>query len=414
MSLLRLSIGFGLAAVAVGSSPIFQATLQASPPASEPLSASAKSFAGFELSGGNGSTKPDTERASDSVLVVSAKEHALVMQDPITGERTAFFRVGLSPDSVAVTDDGRTAVVTNRGEQLSGNSVCIVDLHATNLVRTIPLEVSRQNPDQSVVKRSYHRPSGIAFIPGKKRVVVSCATEGALLLVDLHEARVIGDCLLDAEGSNAVVVDHSGRFAFVANSGSGTVSVVKLDRMRLVKTIEAGGGPAGMALHPVRNEVWLANTETNSISIIDVEEREEQIEFACGAMPSDIAFTPDGKYAMVVNMQEGNISVFETESRRIRTLIDLEPVSREQAKARPVRMTGHFGRSPLPTRILIGPDGEHAYIATRRSDQLHEVDLSTWAVVRTLKTATEPTDLSWSRVSSDIELATSPASGRER
>ena len=336
------------------------------------------------------------------------------MQDPVTGERTAFFRVGLSPDSVAVTEDGRTAVVTNRGDQLSGNSICIVDLHATNLVRTIPLEVTRQNLDQSVSKRSYHRPSGIAFIPGKKRVVVSCATEGALLLVDLNEARVIGDCLLEGEDSNAVVVDHSGRFAFVANRGSGTVSVVKLDRMRLVKTIGAGGGPAGMALHPVRNEVWLANTETNSISIIDVEEQEERIEFACGAMPRDIAFTPDGEYAMVVNMQEGNISVFETESRRIRTLVDLEPVSREQAKARPVLMSGYFGRSPLPTRILIGPDGEHAYVATRRSDQLHEIDLTSWAVIRTLKTATEPTALSWSRVSSDIEQETTSVSGKER
>lgn len=337
-----------------------------------------------------------------------------MMQDPVTGERTAFFRVGLSPDSVAVTEDGRTAVVTNRGEQLSGNSICIVDLHATNLVRTIPLEVTRRNLDQTTSKRSYHRPSGIAFIPGKKRVVVSCATEGALLLVDLNEARVIGDCLLDAEGSNAVVVDHSGRVAFVANKGSGTVSVVRLDRMRLVKTIEAGGGPAGMALHPTRNEVWLTNTETNSISIIDVEEQEESIEFACGAMPSDIAFTPDGEFAMVVNMQEGNISVIETESRRVRMLIELERVSRKQAKARPVHMKGHFARSPLPTRILIGPDGEHAYVATRRSDQLHEIDLDSWTVIRTMKTATEPTALSWSRVTSDIELETSSASGKER
>lgn len=411
MSPLRISLGFGLAALAVGSAPVFQSTLQAS---STPSASSQHSILGHGRKAKAKIREASAERVSDSVLVVSAKEHALVMQDPVTGERTAFFRVGLSPDSVAVTEDGRTAVVTNRGDQLSGNSVCIVDLHATNLVRTIPLEVTRQNPDQSVIKRSYHRPSGIAFIPGKKRVVVSCATEGALLLVDLNEARVIGDCLLEAEGSNAVVVDHSGRFAFVANRNSGTVSVVKLDRMRLVKTIEAGGGPAGMALHPTRNEVWLANTETNSISIIDVEEREEQIEFACGAMPSDLAFTPDGEYAMVVNMQEGNISVFETESRRIRTLIDLQPVSREQAKKRPVQMPGHFGRSPLPTRILIGPDGKHAYVATRRSDQLHEIDLSTWAVTRTLRTATEPTDLSWSRVASDIELETSSASANER
>ncbi|WP_419191078.1 YncE family protein [Saltatorellus ferox] len=390
----RTLLVLGLVAFAAGS----RVSLQTAP-------------AEASYSGGTTATgsKPGAarQRSSDSMVVVSAKEHALVMQDPATGARTAFFRVGLSPDSVAITEDGRTAVVTNRGDQLSGNSICIVDLHATNLVRTIPLEVTRQNPDQSITTRSYHRPSGIAFIPGKKRVVVSCEVEGALLLVDLVEARVIGDCLLEANGSNAVVVDHSGRFAFVANRDSGTVSVVKLDRMRLVKSIEAGGGPAGMALHPVRNEIWLANTQTNSISVIDVDEQEERLEFACGAMPSDIDFTPDGKYALVVNMQEGNISVFNSESRRIRTLVDLERVTREQALARPVTMPGHFGRSPLPTRILMGPDGKHAYVATRRSDQLHEIDLSTWKVVRTMPTATAPTDLGWSRVGMEHQLETS-------
>lgn len=391
----RTLLAFSLAVLAVGTtSSLTSSTLHAS------------------YSGGATTTSvaPVIQRASDSMLVVSAKEHALVMQDPATGNRTAFFRVGLSPDSVAVTNDGRTAVVTNRGDRLSGNSICIIDLHATNLVRTIPLEVTRQSPDRSIAKRSYHRPSGIAFVPGKRRVVVSCEVEGALLLVDLVEARVIGDCLVEGDGSNAVVVDHSGRFAFVANRGSGTVSVIQLDRMRLVKTIEAGGGPAGMALHPERNEIWLANTHTNSISIIDVEEQQERIEFACGAMPTDIAFTPDGKYALVVNMQEGNISVFNSESRRIRKLVNLERVSEAQAKARPVTMPGHFGRSPLPTRIMIGPDGAHAYVATKRSDQLHEIDLKTWEVTRTMATATAPTDLAWSRVAPGTRP--SPASSR--
>jgi len=42
---------------------------------------------------------------------------------------------------VAVSSDGRTAVVTNRGSQLSGNSICVIDLYASNIVRTIELEV---------------------------------------------------------------------------------------------------------------------------------------------------------------------------------------------------------------------------------------------------------------------------------
>lgn len=337
--------------------------------------------------------------AKDSLLVVSAKENALIVQDPTTGERSAFFRVGASPTSVAVSPDGRTAVVTNRGERISGTTICVVDLHATNLVRTIPLEVQTKDPDRSVASRAYHRPSGVTFLPGGRRVLVTCAIEGALLMVDLVEARVIGHVELEAEGSEDVVVDHDGAFAYVANRASGTVSVIELGRMRLVRNIDAGGGPSGMALHPLADEIWVANADTNSISIIDLETRNERMEFACGAMPVDVCFTPDGAHALVTNMQEGNVSVFDAETLRTEQLIELDRVSEDQAKTRPVGMPGRFGLSPLPTRVLAHPGGGLAWVSTRRDDRLYVVDTSTWAVVASQDAPHAPDDLGWSRVS---------------
>jgi len=337
----------------------------------------------------------------DAVLVVSAKEHALVVEDPVTGEREAFFRVGLSPKTVAVAADGRTAVVTNEGERVSGTSICVVDLYATNLVRTIKLVLSAKPGDPRGLDREFHRPTGVAFVGDSSRVLVSCAIEGALLLVDLVEARVVSAVELDAADAHDVVVDHSGRFAYVANRGSGTVSVVNISRMAVVNTIEAGGGPHGMALHPTRDEIWVTNMETNTISVIDLVEREERLEFPCGAMPVDVVFTPDGRYALVANMQEGNVSVIESESLRIADLVGLERVSREQAKLRPVEFTGHFGRSPLPTQIIVDPDGDSAYVSTRRDDRIHRIDLSTWKVVASLPAPVAPTCLAWSRVPED-------------
>ncbi len=349
-----------------------------------------------------------TAAPSDSILVVSAKENALVLKDPVSGERTAFFRVGTSPNAVAVSKDGRTAVVTNRGERISGTTICVVDLYATNLVRTIPLEVQTKNPDRSVTTRFYHRPSGVTFVNSPSghssgadsRVLVSCAIEGALLLVDLAEARVIGHCELEAADSHDVAVDHSGQFAYVANKGSGTVSVVQLDRMRLVGSIQAGGGPRGIAVHPKKDEIWVTNAATNSISVIDLKTQKESMEFACGAMPVDICFSADGALAYVVNTQEGDVSVIETETLRVHIVIKLERVTPMQAKLRPVKMPGHFGRSPLPTRILLNPEGTLAWIATRRDDRIHEVDLETYSVIRTLSAPTAPDDLGWSRVQS--------------
>ncbi|MEE2939452.1 MAG: YncE family protein [Planctomycetota bacterium] len=349
----------------------------------------------------------DTERplsaevapsATGSLLVVSADEHALVVQEPATGERSAFFRVGISPNAVAVSPDGRTAVVTNRGERISGTTISVVDLRGTDPVRTIPLVVPTRDADRSVTSRSYHRPSGVTFLPGGRRVLVTCAIEGVLLMVDLVEARVVGHVELEAEGPQDVVIDHDGAFAYVANRASGTVSVIELGRMRLVRAIDAGGGPSGMALHPFADEIWVTNAYTNSISIIDLETRNERTEIACGAMPVDVCFTPDGAHALVTNMQEGDVSVFDVETLRIERLIELDRVSEDQAKTRPVSMPGRFGLSPLPTRVITHPDGDLAWISTRRDDRLYVVETNTWTVVASQDAPHAPADLGWSRV----------------
>lgn len=346
---------------------------------------------------------------TDSLLVVSAEEHALAVLDPVTGDRRAFFRVGLGPSAVTVSPDGRTAVVTNRGAQLSGMSICIVDIFATNLARNIPLEITVAGPDGQPMTKAFHRPSGIAFIPGTRRVLVTCAYEGAVLMVDMDEARVIADLTLDLGGAEDVLVDHTGQLAFVAHNDAGKVSVVRLDRMKVEGVIEAGGGPAGMALHPLRNEIWIVNTESNTISVIDADKGTESMEFACGAMPIDVAFTPDGTSALVANLQEGNVSVFDTESHYVKTLIELERVSKIQGEARPVELAGSFGRSPLPSSILVSPDGRSAWITTRRDDLLTEVELGTWKVLRTVDTVLMPLDVAWSRVSGDLVEPAKPA-----
>lgn len=382
-------LGLSLAAIAGGTT-----TLLCSSPASHAGGVDPQ----FPLEIPSEPEAPSRRGDRDSILVVSAREHALILQDPETGKHNAFFRVGQSPTDVAVSVDGCTAVVTNRGLRISGTTISVVDLYATKLVRTIPLIASSNRSDRGKSARAYHRPTGVTFIGKQPRVLVSCAIEGALLLVDLIEARVIGDVELEAADSQNVLVDHSGRFAYVANQGSGTVSVVKLDRMQVVGSIDVGGGPRGMALHPTRNEIWVTNTQTNSISIIDLDTRDERIEFACGAMPSDIVFTPDGELALVANMQEGNVSVFETDSLRIKELVSLDRVTKTQAKLRPVEMPGHFGLSPLPTRILINPEGTRAWISTRRDDQLHELDLKSLEILRKIAAPTAPTCLAWSRV----------------
>ncbi|MEZ6014789.1 MAG: cytochrome D1 domain-containing protein [Planctomycetota bacterium] len=345
---------------------------------------------------GSAPAQADQER----LLVLSGKEHALILVDPNTGQREALFRVGLGPEDVAVSKDGRTAVVTNRGDELSGTTITVLDLAANKVARTITLEVRHTRPDGTEQVRRYHRPTGVTFLEGRGKVVVACAGEGALLLIDLETGRVEGELRLDSRDPLRTIVGHGGRYAFVTSATSGTVSVVDTTTMRIVRTIEAGGGATGIALHPTLDEAWVVNAEVNSISIIDTKEMVEVVEFACGAMPTDIAFTLDGRFALVTNMQEGNISVFDAKTRRVHTVVDLETVTQELADSRPAPTAGSFGKSAFPTRLLMHPSGKSAFVATLRNDRVTEIDLATWRPLRKLDVPQLPASMAWSQIAS--------------
>jgi uncharacterized protein (TIGR03437 family) len=73
---------------------------------------------------------------------------------------------------------------------------------------------------------------------------------------------------------NSVALSPDGTRAYVANTVSGTVSVLSLDRFvpafgTIVATIQVGTEPYGLALTPSATKLYVANARSNSISVID-------------------------------------------------------------------------------------------------------------------------------------------------
>ena len=73
---------------------------------------------------------------------------------------------------------------------------------------------------------------------------------------------------------NSVAMSPDGTRAYVANTVSGTVSVLNLDRFvpafgTIVATIPVGTEPYGLALTPSATKLYVANARSNSVSVID-------------------------------------------------------------------------------------------------------------------------------------------------
>jgi 6-phosphogluconolactonase (cycloisomerase 2 family) len=110
-------------------------------------------------------------------------------------------------------------------------------------------------------------------------------------------------------------------FAFVTNSGAGSVSAFAMDSSGSLSLVPGSPFPAGagaefVALDSVHKLLFVSNQNANTVSAFSVNTGTGQLAavpgspFATGARPIGIAVDPAGKFVFVANQAADSISVF--------------------------------------------------------------------------------------------------------
>ena len=294
------------------------------------------------------------------------------------GRKLGEFATGRGPHEIAVSADGRTAVVTEYGAQQPGNTLRVVGPDADAPPRTIDLG-------------RHGRPHGAQFLPGRSdRVVVTTEAAGSVLVVDVAKGAIeraidIGDGV-----GHMVAIAADGRTAYVAKIAAG--SVVKLDLAdgRKLDEKPAGAGAEGIAVRPGDGEVWVTNREAGTVTVHDPATLAVRHTLASEGFPIRVAFTPDGAQALVTNAKAGTLSVFDAKSKtRIATVALADP----DGEYRPTLL----GQAALPIGVIVDPAKSRAYVAIAGGDEIAVVDRTTWTVVARWTTGREPDALGIAR-----------------
>src|SRR5687768_9380285 len=96
---------------------------------------------------------------SGTLLVLNKSDDTMSLIDLASNEVRATLPTGDGPHEVAVSSDGKTAVVTNYGDNASpGKTLTVIDVPAKKVLRTIDLG-------------SYSRPHGIVWLQGDEVAV---------------------------------------------------------------------------------------------------------------------------------------------------------------------------------------------------------------------------------------------------
>ncbi len=313
--------------------------------------------------------------AADTLVVANKSDDTIDLVDLASGASRATLPTGHAPHEVAVSADGKTAVVSNYGDrERPGSSLTVIDLERAAVARTVELG-------------EHTRPHGLAWLPGGRLAVT---TEGSahLLVVDPHAGVVEAEIATAQEISHMVAVTPDGGRAFVANIGSGTVTAIDLAAGAKLADIATGEGAEGVAVTPDGREVWVGNRGADTLTVIDAETLEIEAQVPCPGFPIRVAITPDGARALVSAARSGEVVVFDVAERRelARSQLDLSTVPTAAE-----RLFGdRFGDSPVPVGLVIAPDGETAWVAATQADVVVTVRTEDLEVTGLIRTGEEP------------------------
>jgi len=317
-----------------------------------------------------------------ATLVVANKAEATVsLVDLASGEVRATLPTEEAPHEVAVSPDGRLALVSNYGtRQAPGSTLTLIDVAAAQVVRTIELG-------------QYRRPHGVAWLADGQRAVVTAEANRALLVIDAIGGGVLFAVPTGQEVSHMVAVAPDGRRAFVTNIASGTLTAVDLEKREVIASVPTGGGAEGVAVTPDGRQVWVTNRAADTVSVLDAATLEIVATLPAPAFPIRAAVTPDGTKVLVTAAKSGDVKIFDAQWRSLAGSVVLEVAATETAG----RLFGDaFGTSSVPIGIVVAPDGRRAFVAHANADVISVLDLTSWQRVGALRAGKEPDGMGFS------------------
>jgi len=226
------------------------------------------------------------------------------------------------PESVAVDPSGKFAYVPNGcGES---NGVAMYTINATTgaltstgmvLVDGFAVSVAVHPSGKFAYAANLNNTPGLA---GNVSMYTINATTGALTSFGTIAAGTI----FGEPNPNSMVVDPTGAFAYVANSGSNDVSMYSINSttgvLTSVGSIDAGTTPLSVAVDPSGKFAYVANSNSNDVSMYTINTTTGALTLigttTAGSTPTSIAIHPSGKFAYVTNSASNDVSMYSIDA----------------------------------------------------------------------------------------------------
>lgn len=262
---------------------------------------------------------------------------------------------GDSPRNLAVSPDGRIAVVCNNVSR----NVEIVDL-TTDTIRSY-IDVG-------------DRPLDAAISPDGATAVVCATDENYVRVIDLNTDSVVASLYIYRRPSR-VRISPDGQWAYVLNvAGSDMISFIRLDgpassivsQQSAGQTGSIGSFISGIELSHDGATLAVCDSFNDRLRLYDTATRTQVASVPVGDFPLTVAFSPDDSFAYVANAIGDNVSVVSVAG---------------SGSA----LVGNYGSVDYPQTVDVDPAGTHFYVGNVGNNAgIRVFDAATYSVVKTI------------------------------
>ena len=313
---------------------------------------------------------------SGTVIVANMGDNTATLLDVATKRVVATLPTGNGAHEVAVSHDGRWAVVSNYGVRgAPGNTLTVIDVAAAVVARTIDLG-------------EFRRPHGSAFLPGDSLFVVTSEVSKAVVLVDFKQGTVVGSIPTNHPASHMLAMTADANRIYTSNVADGTVSELDVPGRKFIREFTVAPAVEGIAVAPGGEQVWVGSNQAKTVTVLEPRAGAPAGTLVGFGMPYRLAVTPDGRTVVISDPPNAVVRIVDRATRQDRATVKI-PAEGVQAAA-------EFPGSPSPEGIILSRDGRTAFVALQGSSRVAIVDVASGSLSGYMPTGAGPDGIAYS------------------
>jgi YVTN family beta-propeller protein len=304
----------------------------------------------------------DSIRPGNTILVGQKMADSVGIYDAADGKRLATVPVGVKPHEMVFSADRKLVYVTNYGvdrwtqTEPGEHTISIVDPAARKEVGRIDISPNT-------------RPHGIELGHRTGRLYITTDLPPSVLVIDPGRRTVVRRIAIGQQAPHMLAVTRDEARAYVANSASGTVTVLDLTGKVTPRHVSVGGVPMGIVVNHEESRAYVATRTGNEVVAINVKSGAVDHRIAVAGNPVRLKFLPGGKDLVVTTIESGEVVIVDTAARKELT---------------------RFKGGTHNEGIHIDGASAHLYVSAQGDNAVIKYEMKTWTPVLRIATASRP------------------------